>query len=561
MSIDTSTPPVEAPVMPAPPASQRTRAHPALLPVLGTLAACGGGADSGPPPPPAPPPPPLTAAQFEASRLLSQAGLGASDAEINAVIQAGASGWIDAQLAAPPSAPMWDWLVAKGYAATRYRGSSTGLDEMIWRKLFTAPDVLRQRVVLAMTELFVVSIIGVNGNWRPFTLAAYWELLEQHCFGTYRNLLERITLSVAMGHYLNTLGNQKENPATGRQPDENYAREMLQLFSIGLYELSPDGSLKRDADGQPLETYDQTTISGLARVFTGWGHDGANSDSPDYLRRPMTHNPSLHSLLEKKFLGRTIPANTPGPASLRIALDTIAAHPNVGPFIGRQLIQRLVTSNPSPDYVARVAAVFNDSKGVRGNLGAVVRAILTDPEARNVPSASTAGKLREPMLRFVQWGRTFNAVSPDDEWYGSTIDVNRLGQSPFRSPSVFNFFRPGYVPPNTALGARALVAPELQITNETTVAGFANFMQGVLQSGVGDIRGDYSAWLVWAHDAAYLVARLNMALAAGQVSASTAAGIAGAIETIGASGDSGRRARVWAATLMILCAPEYLVLK
>jgi uncharacterized protein (DUF1800 family) len=560
MSSDTSTPPVEAPVMPAPPASQRTRAHPALLPVLGTLAACGGGED-GPPPPPPPPPPPLTAAQFEASRLLAQASLGASDAEIDAVVHAGVAGWIDAQLGTPPSEPMWNWLVAKGYNATRFRGGSVGLDEMVWRKLFTAPDALRQRVVLALTELFVVSIIGVNGNWRQFALAAYWELLEQHCFGTYRNLLERITLSVAMGRYLNMLGNQKENLATGRQPDENYAREVLQLFSIGLYELNPDGSPRLGADGQPIETYDQATISGLARVFTGWSHDGANSDSPDFLHRPMAHNPSLHSLLEKKFLGKTIPANTAGPQSLRLALDTIAAHSNVGPFIGRQLIQRLVTSNPSPAYVARVAAVFNDSGGVRGNLGAVVRAILVDPEARTVPSANTAGRLREPVLRFVQWGRTFKATSPDDEWYGSTVDVSRLGQSPFRSPSVFNFFRPGYVPPNTALGARGMVAPELQITNETTVAGFANFMQGVLQNGVGDIRGDYAVWMQWAHDASYLVARLNMALAAGQVGTATAGAIAGAVGTIGATTDGGRRARIWAAALMIMCTPEYLVLK
>ena len=560
MSIETSTPSVEAAARPVPPEQPPLR--PLLAPLVGTLAACGGGGDAGPPPPPpGPPPPPLTAAQFEASRLLAQAGLGASDTEISAVIQAGAAGWIDAQLAAPPSPPMWDWLVAKGYNASRFRGGSVGLDEMVWRKLFTAPDALRQRVVLALTELFVVSIIGVNGNWRQFTLAAYWELLEQHCFGTYRNLLERITLSVAMGLYLNMLGNQKENLATGRQPDENYAREVLQLFAIGLYELNPDGSQRLGADGQPIETYDQATISGLARVFTGWSHDGANSDSPDYLRRPMAHNPALHSLLEKKFLGRTIPANTAGPQSLRMALDTIAAHPNVGPFIGRQLIQRLVTSNPSPAYVARVAAVFNDSGGVRGNLGAVVRAILTDAEARTVPSANTAGRLREPVLRFVQWGRTFNAVSPDDDWYGSTIDITRLGQSPLRSPSVFNFFRPGYVPPNTALGARGLVAPELQITNETTVAGFANFMQGVLQNGAGDIRSDYAVWMQWAHDATYLVARLNMALAAGQVGTQTAAAIAAAVGTIGATSDGGRRARIWAAALMILCAPEYLVLK
>jgi hypothetical protein len=209
-----------------------------------------------------------------------------------------------------------------------------------------------------------------------------------------------------------------------------------------------------------------------------------------------------------------------------------------------------------------VSAVFNDSgSGVRGHLGAVLRAILTDPEARNVPTANSAGKLREPVLRFVQWGRAFNATSPDDDWFGSTLDGTRLGQSPFRSPSVFNFFRPGYVPPNTALGAQELVAPELQITNETTVAGFANFMQGVLPNGAGDIRGDYSEWLATAGDPAYLVARMNLLFAAGQVSAATVSQIADAIRTMGAQTDNGRRNRIWAAALMVLCSPEYLVMK
>ncbi len=274
MSIDTSTPPVEAPVMPAPPASQWTRAHPALLPVLGTLAACGGGED-GPPPPPPPPPPPLTAAQFEASRLLAQASLGASDAEIDAVVHAGVAGWIDAQLATPPSEPMWDWLVAKGYNATRYRGGSVGLDEMVWRKLFTAPDALRQRVVLALTELFVVSIIGVNGNWRQFTLAAYWELLEQHCFGTYRNLLER-------SHALRGDGSLPEHARQPEgEPDDRppARRELRPRGAAAVHDRPVRAESGRQpapgADGAPIETYDQATISGLARVFTGWNYDGA----------------------------------------------------------------------------------------------------------------------------------------------------------------------------------------------------------------------------------------------------------------------------------------------
>ena len=475
---------------------------------------------------------------------------------------AGIAGWLDAQLAMPPSSSMWAWLVAKGYDAAARRLSTIGLDEMVWRKLLTAPDVLRQRTVFALTELFVVSITGLQGNWRQFSLAAYWELLEQNCFGTYRNLLEKVTLSVAMGQYLNMLGNQKENAATGRVPDENYAREVLQLFSIGLVELAADGTPRLGSDGKALESYDQATITGLARVLTGWTYDGLNNDSPEYLRKSMAHNPALHSLLEKRFLGVTIAANTAGLQSLKIALDTIANHPNVGPFLGRQLIQRLVTSNPSPAYVARVAAVFADNgSGVRGHLGAVVRAILTDPEARTVPTAATAGKLREPVLRFVQWARVFNAASAADTWFGSTLDVNRLGQSPLRSPSVFSFFRPGYVPPNTALGAQGLVVPELQITNETTVAGYANFMQSVLPNGAGDIKASYGDWLATANDAGALVARVNLLFAAGQLSEATVTTMVNAVAAIAATTDTARLNRIHAATLMCLCAPEYLVLK
>jgi uncharacterized protein (DUF1800 family) len=513
--------------------------------------------------------PTATPTSAEASRFLAQASLDATDTSIASVQSSGYAGWIEAQFVAPRSQSHWDWLVANGYTdATLYRNSQNGWNNSAWRKLMASrDDPLRQRVVWALTEIFVISIDGLNITWRQFTSAAYLDLLEDHCFGNFRTLLERITLSVGMGSYLNMRGNQKENPATGRLPDENYAREVLQLFTIGLYKLNRDGSLQRDGSGNPIETYDQATITGLAKVFTGW--DYANTGptltvAPDRARMPMQFYPTLHSTSSKSFLGTTISGSTDGVTALGIALDTIFNHPNVGPFFGRQLIQRLVTSNPSAAYVDRVAAAFNDNgSGVRGDMKAVIRAVLLDTEARTFPTSTTAGKVREPMLRFVQWARTFAGTSTGNTWnFGSTSDpATRLGQSPLRSPSVFNFFRPGYVPPNTALATQNLVAPELQITNESTVVGYLNFMQTAISNGFSDLRVDYTTELALATDANALVDRVVLLLAANQLASSTVTTIKNAVAAISASTDAGKRNRVYAAVLLTMAAPEYLVQK
>lgn len=505
----------------------------------------------------------------EASRFLAQASLDATDTSIAAVQSSGYAAWIEAQFAAPRSQSHWDWLVANGYTdATLYRNSQNGWNNSAWRKLMASrDDPLRQRVVWALTEIFVISIDGLNITWRQFTSAAYLDLLEDHCFGNFRTLLERITLSIGMGSYLNMRGNQKENPATGRLPDENYAREVLQLFTIGLYKLNRDGSVQKDGSGNPIETYDQATITGLAKVFTGWDYANTGptlTTAPDRARMPMQFYPTLHSTSSKSFLGTTISGSTDGITALGIALDTIFNHPNVGPFFGRQLIQRLVTSNPSAAYVDRVAAAFNDNgAGVRGDMKAVIRAVLLDAEARTLPSSNTAGKVREPMLRFVQWARTFAGTSTGGTWnFGSTSDpATRLGQSPLRSPSVFNFFRPGYVPPNTALATQSLVAPELQITNESTVVGYLNFMQTAISNGFSDLRVDYTAELAIAADANALVDRVVLLLAANQLASSTVTTIKNAVAAISASTDAGKRNRVYAAVLLTMAAPEYLVQK
>jgi len=535
----------------------------AALAAATLLSACGGGgggAEGGAAPGPGtaaapPPPPPPTDAE---------AGFSAPTADIATVKTSGYAAWLDAQFALPVSAGHFDWMVERGYAVEANRNSFNGLDNSIWRKLMSAPDTLRQRVVLALSEIFVVSMNGLPVQWRGLMGAAYLDLLEQHAFGNYRALLEAVTLSPAMGVYLNMRGNQKEDTRTGRVPDENYAREVMQLFTIGLVQLNADGSPKLGSDGKPLETYTQAQITELARVFTGWDYDGSSATDPAYVRKPMVNTASRFATGAKKVLGVDIPASADGAAAMRTAMDTLAEHANVGPFIGRQLIQRLVASHPSPAYVGRVAAVWaNNGAGVRGDLKAVVRAVLLDAEARTASTALSAGKLREPVLRLVQWARSFNAASPTGVWnIGDTTNpATRLGQSPLRSGSVFNFFRPGYVPPGSTLGTNAITAPEFQLCNESTAAGYLNFLQTAIASGVGEVKASYTAELALVADPPALVANLALRLGGGGISAATESAIATAIATITATSDAGKLNRVYAAILMLMACPEYLVQK
>ncbi len=506
--------------------------------------------------------------EAESARFLAQAAMGCERQQIAAVQSLGYQGWLDAQFALPPSGTRWDWLVAKGYDAATYKNSEAGFDAAAWRKLVTAPDTLRQRVTLALSEIIVVAIDGLVGlGWRSFSAAAWLDLLEAHAFGNYRTLLGAVSTSVAMGQFLTFRGNTKANPTTGSHPDENYARELMQLFTIGLVQLNGDGTPKL-SNGAPVYTYGPDDVSGLARIFTGWDVDlsGTTTATPDFIRRPMRQYPARHETGASTFLGHTVPSGLGGADALQAALDIIYAHPNVAPFIGRQLIQRLVTSNPSPAYVARVAAVFNDDgQHVKGNLRAVLKAILLDPEARAaVPASATGeGKLREPVLRFTGWARAAKASSATDAWaIGNTSDpATRLGQSPLRSPSVFNFFRPGYVPPNSGIAAAGLVAPEFQIANESSVIGYINFMQRVVATGVGDVLPDYSAWLPLADNSAVLLAELNTVLAAGQLGSASQTLIVGALNAMPSGTDARRLNRVRTAVLLVLAAPEFLVLK
>ena len=506
----------------------------------------------------------VPASAAEAARFLAQATLGTGRTEIDALQASSYAAWLDLQFALPQSQSHFDWLLAKGYGSETFRNSTAGLDNTVWRKLVGGSDALRQRVTLALSEICVISLLGVNAPWRQFAVANYMDILENNAFGNYRTLLDQLTLSTGMGYYLTYLGNARANPVVGSEPDENYARELMQLFTIGLLLLNPDGTPKGG------ETYVQADVSGLARVFTGWDLNSIGLTlpvPPEVQRRPMFQVASRYETGSKSFLGVTIPAGTSASDSLKIALDTLFAHPNLPPFVSQQLIQRLVTSNPRAAYVGRVSAVFaNNGSGVRGDMKAVIRAILLDTEARDMSNVgkTSFGKLREPVERFLNWARGWAATSASDNWaIGDLSDAaTRLGQSPLRSPSVFNFFRPGYVPPTSAMASLGLSGPEFQITTESSVAGYVNFMQrAVAGSSVGDLATTYPSLMALAGDSAALLAEVNLVLAASQLSAATLATLKTALDTIAATSDSGKLNRIRAALTLVLAAPEYIVQK
>lgn len=513
----------------------------------------------------------------EASRFLSQAAFGGNDQAIADVINAGYSTWLDQQMAMARSQSYKDWLIEKNYhdgSNDSVSGNVTtygGWDFNVWRKCLSSPDVLRQRMVLAWTQLFVVSYAGIAEVllWRNFALANYLDKFEEHAFGNFRQILEFVTLSTAMGAYLGTLNNRKANPAINRVPDENFAREIMQLFTIGLYELNDDGTKKIGANGQPIDTYSNLDIQGLARVFTGWVHDwvadpaGVLTDKRCYYHfLPMFMNEYEHEPGEKRFLGTVIPAGTNGKQSLKIALDVLFNHANTPAFVAKHFIARFVTSNPSVAYVKRVADAFrNNGQGVRGDMASVMKAVLLDTEARQTTGQPYEGKLREPMIRFMQFARTFGAYSPDGGWKMEAYQWEpSIGQFPMTSPSVFNFFRPGYVPPQTPLSGAGLVAPEFQIANEPAVVSYVNGL-GYFASNVQPIRLSYDAELPYASDSQTLVNRYNLLFAAGQLSANTVQTIKTAIDSISPSTTEGKLKRIRAASLLVTCCPEYLILK
>ena len=519
--------------------------------------------------------PTVSPEEIRASRFLAQATMGVRHRDIARLCEYRGNdfneslrNWAFDQFQSPPPPSIFNALLAAGYADEKRFGGDNIIDAPLW-KLFVTNGGLRMRVAFALSEIFVINPAGIRGGIGGFSAAAFMDMLIQNAFGNYRTLLEKVCRSHAMGSYLTFLNNKKENQITGALPDENFAREILQLFSVGLNDLNLDGTLKLRG-GRPSDAYNQDDILGLARVFTGWVIDGSQGGlqigNPVPVRLPLVQKDEWHELGEKRFLGKTISAGTKGLQSLKQALDHIFDHPNVPPFICKQLIQRLVTSNPSKEYVGRVAQKFrNNGQGVRGDLEAVIMAILFDPEARNKPSAAdfqTSGKIREPVLRFTQWARAFDASPPGGVWNIPNLNdpATELGQSPLRSPSVFNFFRPGYVPPGTELARAGKVAPELQITDAVSVAGYINFMQRVIENRYPRIKANYQSWLPLASNPAKLVDKLSLVLAAFQISPYIKARIVTAITTIGANDDAGRENRVKAAILIIMSCPQFVAI-
>lgn len=520
----------------------------------------------------------------QSARFLNQTTFGVNLNDINLLSSIGYSNWIDNQFSKSQGSH-------RVYMDSSAAGLANGLKDLnqnyffesFWQQVANGEDQLRQRVAFALSEIMVISFQDSGVANYPRGVASYYDTLMTHSFGNYRDLLEAVTLHPMMGTYLTSIRNQK---ATGTSvPDENYAREVMQLFTIGLYQLNLDGSPVL-LNGKPIETYSNSDVSGLAKVFTGWswaGPDksntrffGGNADvNRDWL--PMQSYPNYHSTLEKTFLGVTIPAQSPAnpEASLKVALDTLFNHPNTGPFISKQLIQRLVTSNPSPQYVSRVASAFNNNgAGVRGDMKAVIKAIFIDAEARNDPNLNSVGigKLKEPVLRLSQWIRSFKAKSTTNRFRITSLDdpLTALAQTPMRSSSVFNFFRPGYVPPNSDIANIGLVAPEFQITAETSVVGYLNYLQDIIPNGTGtsrDVKADYSALEALATTPELLVDQINLLLMSNQMSSNLRNQIIAAINSVSIPTNNTNNAntaiknRVYLGVYLTMASPEYLVQK
>ena len=538
----------------------------------------------------------------DAARFLEQATFGATDADIHHLSLIGYPAWLNEQfaLAPTPVEPGVEQAVTlnnppcaagdvKCNAALFVQNTQDEgfVQDAFWQQSIAGKDQLRQRVEYALTELFVVSS---NANFgvqnMPRGEANYYDLLGADAFGNFRTLLQDVTLNPMMGQMLSMQGNDKGNATT--DPDENYAREVMQLFTIGLYQLNDDGSQKLDSTGAPIPTYSNTDVMGLAAVFTGfsWNIPGNSTDTAwssccIYVGTghgeellPMQSFPSHHSTVQKTFLGVTIPAQAnPDPdGDLKIALDTLFNHPNLPAFFCKQMIQHLVTSNPSPAYINNCSTVFkNDGTGVRGNLQAVITEILTDTEARDSAAAASNpqyGKVREALLRYTEWARAFTAQSRTGSYnVGSTEDpIWGLGEMSLRSPTVFNWFAPGYVPPGTSIAAANMVAPEMQMTNVSTVVGYLNYLQNAIGSnatGGADLFSSYDTEMGLAATPTALLDRINLLLMAGEMDPTLYGQILGAIQAIDIpSGDQNAinqalSNRVETAIYLTMAAPSF----
>jgi uncharacterized protein (DUF1800 family) len=443
----------------------------------------------------------------EAVRFLAQTTFGPTAKDIDRVVRIGKTAWLDEQFNKPQTKHLA--LLDKRFEQIGFvvqpeeDDSDEGYlrdlqrSDIWWEVALWGDDQLRQRVAYSLSQILVISNVSDVLYNDTRGIANYQDILAQHAFGNYRDLLKAVTLNPMMGEYLSMVRNEKADANRNIRPDENYARELMQLFTIGLVQLNLDGSVKLDAQGNPLPTYDQTTVKELARVFTGWNMatiknwwEWTESGASEIL--PMKSFDNYHDFNAKMLFGdKPIPADKTPEQDIDAALDIIFAHPNVAPFISKQLIQRLVTSNPSPAYVTRVATVFNDNgQGVKGDMKAVVRAIILDDEAQNgyKNSPSTFGKLREPLLKTTHLWRAFKGTGTPTKLENNTVTPPRLrfygsgrlmGQRPYGSFSVFNFYRPEYQHPGELKNAN-MNSPEFQILTESMIMSKASTLSSAI---------------------------------------------------------------------------------
>lgn len=540
---------------------------------------------------PNPPVEPPSLTPEGAARFLTQSTFGPTIEAIDSLVALGTyEKWIDQQFAEPIST---NHKIATQDLWTKACASNNDISaefrtNVWWDAAINNPDQLRQRVAFALSEILVISSTGSLYH-NNLGVADYYDVLNKHAFGNYRDLLEEVTLHPAMGIYLSMLRNEKANPAKNIRPDENYAREVLQLFSIGVYQLNLDASVK-ESDGKPIANYDQTVIEGFAKIFTGWNF--ANLDRWDgYIgngdvTQPMQAWSEYHdSQNEKKLLNdKVIAAGGTAEQDLKAALDNIFDHPNVAPFISKQLIQRLVSSNPTPAYIQRVAQVFNDNgSGVKGDLKAVVKAILLDNEARTGhKNIANFGKLREPLLRISHLRRAFNVipVTKEGSRYGGVLCGNgtyTLYQTPFgdsqeifgqdvlQSPSVFNFFLPDYSPPGEIQDAK-LVAPEFQINTENTMVSLENSIGFEIdrsgQEGITWTTLNFDHEIALANDSEKLLDHLNLILLNGEMSAELRQLLLKHLNNdVFSEDEQGRTDKTKDVIMLIAFSPDYLIQK
>jgi uncharacterized protein (DUF1800 family) len=536
----------------------------------------------------------------EASRFLIQAAFGpnadsAADTDIipqnvQTVMRMGFGKWIEDQFKKPVGTiqPYLDYMRRSGRQVYAHHKV-----ESWWRRVMgvgtaypgapvLAADPLRQRVGFALSEIFVISDgldeLGIN----PIGMANYYDMLLKGSFGNFRELLLNVSLHPCMGVYLSHLKNRKADPKEGTFPDENYAREVMQLFSIGLWELNADGTRRLDGNNEPIPTYDNADITEFAKVFTGLSFGGPQAREfwwpPANFNTPMKLWDEQHDLGAKTLLnGVTLPARaatspdkgTAAMADVNAAIDCLFHHPNTGPFICKQLIQRLVTSNPSPAYVQRVSAAFaNNGSGVRGDMKAVIRAVLLDMEARSPAMlfSTTSGKLKEPYLRVVNLARAFNARSAVGQFRLSGLQ-QLLFQQPMSAPSVFNFFRPGYSPAGPVSDAD-LVAPEFQILNAISAISIPNYFFRMPRDGFSrwgqansnyEVRANLAVEMSLYNDVPALLRRLDLVMTGGTLPPEQHQIIREAVEAIHDQIWEWKKERIYMAIYLIAASPEAAV--